>query len=82
MIDLEIIAAHADLLRLLEQPGEAGGIVDIAARLTQILDHPALTDPGLRDLLERARFDLEHGWAAVAYDALGRALRLLATEAA
>ena len=32
---------------------------------------------GLRDLLERARFDLEHGWTAAAYDALGRALRLL-----
>jgi hypothetical protein len=77
MIDLEIIAAHADLLRLLDQPGEAGGIVDIAARLDHLLADPALTDPGLRDLLERARFDLEHGWTAAAYDALGRALRLL-----
>lgn len=29
------------------------------------------------DLLERARFDLEHGWPAAALDCLGRAMRLL-----
>ncbi len=81
MIDLEIIAAHADLLRLLEQPGEAGGIVDIAARLDHLLADPALTDPGLRDLLERARYDLEQGWPEAALDCIGRALRLLAEAA-
>ena len=31
----------------------------------------------LRSLLNRARFDLEHGWPEAAVDALGRALRLL-----
>ena len=34
--------------------------------------------PGLRALLERARFDLERGWNAAALDSIGRALRLLA----
>jgi hypothetical protein len=31
----------------------------------------------LRDLLERAAYDLRHGWPEAAYDAIGRALRLL-----
>ena len=31
----------------------------------------------LRDLLERARYDLEHGWPEAALDCIGRALRLL-----
>jgi len=31
----------------------------------------------LRDLLTRAIYDLEQGWPEAAYDALGRALRLL-----
>ena len=31
----------------------------------------------IRTLLERAQFDLEHGWSEAAIDCLGRALRLL-----
>ncbi|MDA8348499.1 MAG: hypothetical protein M0038_06815 [Pseudomonadota bacterium] len=31
-------------------------------------------------LLDRARFDLERGWHAAAYDCLARALRLLFTQ--
>ena len=31
----------------------------------------------LRTLLERARYDLEHGWPEAALDCIGRALRLL-----
>lgn len=33
----------------------------------------------LLDLLERARYDLEQGWTEAAYDALGRAQRLIPT---
>ncbi len=35
----------------------------------------------LRDLLERARYDLEQGWPEAALDCIGRALRLLAEAA-
>lgn len=31
----------------------------------------------LRDLIERASYDLEQGWPEAAYDCIGRALRLL-----
>ncbi|MDA8348953.1 MAG: hypothetical protein M0038_09145 [Pseudomonadota bacterium] len=31
----------------------------------------------IRTLLERARFDLEHGWVEAALDCLDRAMRLL-----
>ena len=31
----------------------------------------------VRELLECALYDLERGWPAAAYDAIGRALRLL-----
>ena len=34
------------------------------------------------DLLERAAFDLEHGWPEAALDNLARALRLLADHLA
>ena len=39
------------------------------------------TAPMVRALLERARLDLERGWPEAAYDALGRALALLAPAA-
>ncbi len=47
---------------------------------------PACAAPGelqgaLRDLLERARYDLERGWPEAALDCIGRALRLLAEGA-
>lgn len=32
----------------------------------------------VRDLLERATYDLEHGWPDAAYDCIRRAQRLLA----
>ncbi len=34
----------------------------------------------IRDLLERAQFDLERGWVEAAMDCIGRALRLLSDQ--
>jgi hypothetical protein len=35
----------------------------------------------IRDLIERAIYDLEHGWPEASRDALGRALRLIPAAA-
>ena len=40
------------------------------------------TDPEALGLIERARYDLRHGWPEAALDALGRARRLLETREA
>jgi streptomycin 6-kinase len=82
---LELADAIRKAALLLDRGRPDDGLAALAAAAELLGDAPSPSPPSTPTdaitLLDRARFDLERGWHAAAYDCAARATHLIAKEA-